>query len=311
MNLVYKTTYDVVRVFLLNQRSHNTSVAYGRDISELLSIAQEQNLEAIHKVHLLAFRHTIERKYKTATVARKLASVRSFFQFCVNEGIIDTNPCIGIKGPRLPLEGKTLEFTDEEVRNLLAVCPVTTVKGVRDRTILEFLFHLGLRVSELTAIKAGDLQRDGDTPVLRVHGKGGKDRVIPLQPRLIRWAIRYVEKCPVFHFESHLFRPVQNTFDGDLDKPLSARSVWVIVKQYAEKAGITKRVSPHSGRVTATGNALDHNCGLIETSDLMGWSSVKMVQKYDRRRKKLIKSAAYSISYEREKRDGEQRDRTG
>lgn len=296
-----KRTAMAIQVFLLNQRFEHTRTAYGKDLRDFFMAIGETDLKTIGKVHLIAFRHALEQHYETTSVARKLACIRSFFKFCEAEGYIEKNPATGLKCPGAPLEGKTVEFTDDEVRLMLEAPDLTTVKGVRDRTLLEFLFYLGLRVSELTSIKIGDFLKDGKTAILKIKGKGGKERAVPLQPHLIEWVERYLRLSPLdlAKPKSTLFRPIKNPHNGDLEKAITPRSVWVIVKNYAKKAGIHKRVTPHSGRVTATGNALDHQAGLIEITEMMGWSSIKMCQKYDRRRKQLIHSAAFKISYDK------------
>lgn len=294
-----KETKGLVQLFLLNQPSEKTRIAYEKDLRDLFLFVRVASVRSLNKAHLVAFRIEIEKRLAKSSVYRKIACIRSFFKFLFEEGAIEKDPSRGLKGQKLPLEGKTPEFSDQEVRAILAAPDIKTVKGLRDRAMLEFLFYLGLRVSELVNIQMGDFFKEGSVKALRILGKGSKERFVPLQPHLIKSIQAYIKasKRTFDNAKSYLFTPVRNPFNRDLEKAISARSVWVMVKKYAKKAGISKHVTPHSGRVTATGNALDHNAGLIELSHLMGWASVQMVQKYDRRRKALKHSPAKLISY--------------
>src|SRR5581483_4900607 len=144
--------------------------------------------------------------------------------------------------------------------------------------ILMVLFHLGLRRAELVGLRTSDLFEQEGIRVLRIRGKGDKERILPIPPHVAKSIETYLEFAKkVLTIDQPLFSPVKNNVTKKKDKPLHPNAVAYIVKNYAELAGVTYRVSPHSARATAVSNALDNQAPHRAVQHMAGWSSPLMV----------------------------------
>ena len=255
--------------------SDHTRRAYRQDLEEFKSFLQQDSTTALRvtEVDSLVLRRylaCLHRKNSRSTIARKLSALRSFFAYLVRQGVLSTNPGELISTPRqekyLP---KTL--TVDEVFALIEQQGGSELLVCRDRAILEVFYSCGLRVGELTALNVGcvDLEQD----LVRVSGKGGKERLVPLG-RQARVALeRYLDIRGMVQDKDALFL---NYRGGRL----SARSIERNFKQLLLKASLIKDATPHSLRHSFATHLLDGGADLRAIQELLGHASLSTTQKY-------------------------------
>jgi integrase len=172
------------------------------------------------------------------------------------------------------------------------------VAGRMHYAIMMVLFHLGLRRSELCDLRTSDLFEQDDLKVMRVRGKGDKERVLPLPPEVYKALQTYLEMAKKdLSVDQPLFSPVKNNVTKTKNKPLHPNAIAYVVKHYAKLAGVNYNVSPHSARATAVSNALDNLAPHRAVQHMAGWSSPLMVSRYDKRKQDLRNSGVKYIDY--------------
>jgi site-specific recombinase XerD len=203
-----------------------------------------------------------------ATIRRKLAAISSLFEYLCEKNAVTYNPVKGVKRPRVDsYEGKTPALGDHQARTLLNAPESDTLKGKRDRTILSTLLYHGLRREELCLLKVRGLIARRGVLHLRVHGKGGKTRYLPLHPGTAGLITEYLEACgQTQDGDAPLFRPVKNNVHKRTDTAMTADGVYKLVQAYAQKIGLTgiERLGVHALRATAATNALDHEADIAK-----------------------------------------------
>jgi integrase/recombinase XerC len=216
-----------------------------------------------------------ERNYCKSTVARKLATLRSFYKFLVRRGHRSSNPVAPIRTPkqekRLP---KSLEFDD--IEKLLSNCDTTTLLGARDRAILETLYSTGIRVSELVALDVADV--DLSNNVVRIRGKGKKERVIPIGPGAVRAVIHYLDLRR--NKPQSPKADLQALFINKHGQRLSTRSVRRKLDKYLLEAGLDLSVSPHTLRHSFATHMLRQGADLRSVQEMLGHQSLSTTQIY-------------------------------
>ncbi|HEV7281886.1 MAG TPA: tyrosine recombinase XerC [Pirellulaceae bacterium] len=230
-----------------------------------------------------------EAGYAKGTVARRLASMRSFFKFVMREGGIDSNPAKPLRNPRG--ERKLPHFlTGDEIKRLLEAPPKDEPAGLRDRAILETMYSAGLRVSEAVGLNDDDL--DWDQRLLHVFGKGKKERLAPLGSYAIRaleaWlAVR--ELAPDAEVDG--MTPV---FVNRFGHRLTTRSVGRMLEKYIKESGLDGRTSPHTLRHSFATHLLDRGADIRSVQELLGHKSLTTTQIYTH-----VTSASLLEAYER------------
>jgi integrase/recombinase XerD len=221
--------------------------------------------------------HLKEREYASATVARKVAAVKSFCHFLLRVGAIDDDPAAELDSPkvkkRLP---QTLSL--EDVDNLLAMPAKQgdTPKSRRDRALLEVLYATGMRVSELATLTVDDLDMEGGS--VRCIGKGNKERVMPLYPEAVEAVRAYLE-----HGRAGLLpdgSTERSLFLNPRGEQLTRQGLWLIIKHYARDLGIADRVTPHTLRHSFATHMLNGGAGLREVQKLLGHANISTTQVY-------------------------------
>lgn len=230
-----------------------------------------------------------EAGYAKGTVARRLASMRSFFKFVMREGGIDSNPAKPLRNPRG--ERKLPHFlTGDEIKRLLEAPPKDEPAGLRDRAILETMYSAGLRVSEAVGLNDDDL--DWDQRLLHVFGKGKKERLAPLGSYAIRaleaWlAVRELAADA----EVEGMTPV---FVNRFGSRLTTRSVGRMLEKYIKESGLDGRTSPHTLRHSFATHLLDRGADIRSVQELLGHKSLTTTQIYTH-----VSSASLLEAYER------------
>ena len=215
-----------------------------------------------------------ECQYEKTTIARRLACLRSFFRYCCREGYSKTNPAKPLRTPRT---GRKLPhfLTTDQIGTLLEAPPANQKMGLRDRAILETLYSAGLRVSELVALNVSDWDQDAN--IIRVLGKGRKERIAPIgsfaAKALTHW-LEEREAKPGAHPDSDAL------FLNRLKTRLTSRSVGRMLEKYLLHTGLDKKTSPHTLRHTFATHLLDGGADLRSVQELLGHKSLTTTQIY-------------------------------
>lgn len=243
----------------------------------------------------------IEEGYASATINRKLVAIRSFIKWAMSLKLIDYNPLDVVKLPKVQTNQSTLAFDDEEVVDMINAPDRSKPKGCMDRMAMILLFSLGLRRSELVQIKIEDLYRERGHNVLKIKGKGDKERHLPLNEMLVGEIEKYVHDMQNFDFifEAEDFL-LQSQKTKRAQKMLNGSTIYRIIEKYAKALNIDKRVSPHSARATAISHLLDtQRTPIRDVAIFAGHANITTTERYDKRRESLDKSAAYSVDYKK------------
>lgn len=255
--------------------SRNTIAAYRNDLERLADFLHDRGLttEAAGESDLLGFLATDER-LSARTRARRLSSLRRYYRWLLREQVLRSDPSVRLEGPRL---GRALpkSLSEADVEALLAAPDVGSPLGLRDRTMLEVLYATGLRVSELVALELTELNlRQG---VVRVMGKGGKERLVPLGEEALHWVERYLADARGEISRGTAQPAVFLTRRGG---PMTRQAFWHLVRRYARLSGITTVPSPHTLRHAFATHLLNHGADLRVVQMLLGHSDISTTQIY-------------------------------
>jgi integrase/recombinase XerC len=255
--------------------SPHTLAAYRLDLEQLAAfLAREKGVTAgVGDVdHLLLRRYLalLGKRAKKSSVGRKLAAIRSFFRFLVRQGVVGKNPAELIATPKK--ENRLPFHLDIDQVTTLVEAPQDADKyALRDRAILEMLYSCGLRVSELTGLAIGDLDFSGG--MVRVLGKGNKERIVPVGSRALEAVRTYLEGQGVSAGSAPLFLNTRG-------QRINRRSVARIVDAHVLRIAAFKRISPHILRHTFATHMLEGGADLRAIQELLGHASLSTTQKY-------------------------------
>ena len=214
--------------------------------------------------------------YARTTIARKLASLRSFYRFAMRLGVTKNNPAKPLRNPRRERKLPHV-LTGEEVGRLLVAPPANTTSGLRDRAILETMYSAGLRVSELVGLRDGDL--DFDEQIVRVRGKGRKERISPLGSFAVR-AIQTYATRRVRSPKSEALGRMAPVFVNRFGNLLTTRSVGRMLEKYIGTCDLDSRTSPHTLRHSFATHLLDRGADIRSVQELLGHKSLATTQIY-------------------------------
>ena len=251
--------------------SPHTLKAYTEDLHEFSAFTGKapEDMDNLDIRSFLASLH--HRTLKRSSIARKLASIRSFFRYLHREGHVKKNPAKLVSTPRVP---KALPrfLTVDDVFSLMESPRGDTFKDARDRAILEFLYSSGLRVSELTGLDVVDL--DIKESIIRVRGKGRKERIVPIGSKAMEALQHYLpERISLKKKSPALFLNVRGG-------RLTQRSVRRIVEQYGRMINLQGALSPHTLRHTFATHLLLEGADLRSIQELLGHTSLSTTQRY-------------------------------
>lgn len=270
--------------FLVAERgfSLNTIAAYRNDLSQFAAFVAEQaaakNLEpewaAVDRGLILSYILAIkEKRYASATVARKVAAIKTFSDFLVNKRILKRNPTADISGPKMVKSlPKTISIA--EIEELLKQ-PILTLEGQRDRAMLELLYATGMRVGELVSLNVDDVNlNDG---FVRCLGKKGKKRNIPMQRKAISALSDYLEEARPYLLGEH---KEDALFLNRRGQRLTRQGFWFNLKNYAQKAGLEVEITPRILRHSVATHLLHSGKKLKELQELLGHANISTTQVY-------------------------------
>lgn len=263
--------------------SANTLASYRLDIARYLAFLQSRqvtDLRGISSDHVARFLGELrERKLSPRSVNRSFSAVKGFHKFLLIEGLVRVNPTDAVTPPRL---GRTLPgvLTPEEVAMILQQPRVSEqdrrALWLRDRAILETLYATGMRVSELITVRQADLAAEQE--IVRVFGKGSKERLVPIGKSALRWIERYRNECRSRLLKRGVAQDV--LFLNARGAPMTRMAVWKIVQNYARRSGIGKEVHPHTFRHSFATHLLEGGADLRAVQEMLGHSDISTTQVY-------------------------------
>lgn len=283
---------DILKEYLVYLKyeknlSDNTIQSYRNDLSIFLTYAGEagiDDLSGIEYKHIIEFfkRQRISGA-EDSTSARYLSSIKNFFKYLSANKYIENNPAE--KAPKAKRSRKlpeTLNF--QEVDKILNMPSVKEPLGVRDKAILEVLYSCGLRVSELINLKESDLFLNEE--IIRVLGKGSKQRIVPIGRSGIKWLKKYFKESRVF-----LAKPNSGStvFLNSRGKKLSRMGIWKLIERYSKEAGVDKGVHPHMFRHSFATHLIEGGADLRAVQEMLGHSDISTTQIYTHIDREYIK----------------------
>jgi integrase/recombinase XerD len=312
---------EACHAWLLKSPSRDTRSNYERDIRQFLAFAgvpadRPQELAAVLSSQVSAWRdHLQSRGLTNSTVLRKITALRSLFSYLQTFGLVETNPAHSnrVAAPAVPRDGKTVALSPDDCRRLLNAPAVKVKKknsaeeipqpaGIRDRAIFAILAFTGCRVGELTRMKVGSYKQNGVHKVLEIHGKGGKERLVPLQHEAAEKLEAWLDAAGIRNeLNGPLFRPVNAARGGGrtgfAHAAITRRAVQKLVERYVRLLDLDPHVSVHSLRVTALTNGRERGSDIIDLQDFAGHADPRTTLTYIRSRDRLSQSPAYVLKY--------------
>ncbi len=272
----FKTYLSVEKNF-----SEHTLSAYCSDVVSFILWLDNVSCIDVDFNKLREYLHFIQRfDYKKTTVARKTASIRTFYKFLFRERFIDSNPAISLNAPKRP---KSLPkfLTPEEVEQILNNVKIETPAGFRNRVILELLWATGMRISELSNLNFGDLNIEENE--IRVFGKGAKERIVLISERAKGYLIQYINSA------RKLIAPEYNTGEIDDKTPLfinktgfrlQNKIIRRVINEIVDKIELPKKVTPHVFRHSFATKLIENGADLRVVQELLGHAGISNTQIY-------------------------------
>jgi len=257
--------------------SRLTLDSYRRDLeqfSQWLSKNGGKALTAADAADLqayLAHRHKLTR---ASSAARLVSSLRRYYRYALRQGQVAADPTLNITAPKRP-RALPKSLTEDDVEKLLEAPDAVQPLGLRDRAMFELLYASGLRVSELVTLKVAQVSRD--MGVVRVLGKGGKERLVPLGEAALSWLTRYLEESRPLILDG---RASDELFVTARAAAMTRQAFWQLIKRYARRCGLTQPISPHTLRHAFATHLINHGADLRVVQLLLGHSDISTTQIY-------------------------------
>lgn len=262
------------------QLSTNTLSSYRRDLESYIehihNVQAVQSLKAIERSHILIHLEVLRGEGISArTIARHISSIRSFHQFLLREKLTDTDPTVHLEMPqieqRLP---KVLSI--EEIERLISAPNREKPQGIRDIAMLELLYGTGMRISELIGLNLDDVHLT--MGFVRVFGKGGKERIVPLGKSAIHTLDQYLQ---IARFKLQGKYPKTDAFFiNQRGKRLTRQGCWKLLKEHAKNAHIEKEITPHTLRHSFATHLIENGADLRAVQEMLGHADISTTQIY-------------------------------
>jgi integrase/recombinase XerD len=270
-----------------------------KDFMLFTGIARPEEFRTVTRAHIIAWRDQFTgRGLGGSTIRHRLASLASLFEYLCEKNAVTHNPVKGVERPKTESgEGKTPAIGDHQARKLLDAPQEETIKSKRDRAILSTLLFHALRREELCKLKVKDAShaRKG-VPHLKVSGKGGKTRYLPLHPGTNALIHDYLTLAGHDADENGaLFRSVSNNRAGRPAKAITGDGIYKLVRTYSALLGF--EIGAHSLRATAATNALDHQADIAKVQEWLGHANIATTRIYDHRRTRPEDSPTFKVAY--------------
>ena len=268
--------------------SDNTAKSYQSDLKRLLEYSVEKNINDWNQITsrtLAEFFETLRKKnISSATTARYMTSFKKFFLFLEENNFVEKNPTITLGKVKLSRKLPSVLSVDEIEKVLNAPNPGNK-SGLRDKAILELFYSSGLRVSELINLKINDLYFEEE--VVRVFGKGSKERIVPMGSSAIKWIKEYLIKArPLFEKKD---KSQGYIFLNNRGTKISRMTIWKLVDHYGKEAGLQKEIHPHLFRHSFATHLLEGGADLRAVQEMLGHSDISTTQIYTHVDRQYIK----------------------
>ncbi len=279
----------------------NTRRAYQNAIKDFMAftgIIRPEEFRTVTRAHAIAWRDDLGNRILNGTTVRhRLSALSSLFDYLCDQNAVTHNPVKGVKRPKTDrAEGRTPALGDHQARELLDFPDSATLRGKRDRAILATLLYHALRRDELCKLTVKDFKHERrGVQHLKVSGKGGKTRYVPLHPAAGGLVHEYLEEAG--HggdLETHLFHPVSHNTKNSTTG-ITADGVYKIVRAYSARLGF--QIGAHSLRATAATNALDHQADIAKVQEWLGHANIATTRIYDHRKTRPEDSPTFKVSY--------------
>ncbi len=265
------------RLWLEDGLSRNTLESYRRDLAQFAEWLEKSSEKSLLKAERADIERYLAARFpqvKPRSISRLVASLRRLYRHALREAKIEVDPTLQIGSPKLP-RSLPKSMGEEEVVALLNAPDANQMLGLRDRAMLETLYATGLRVSELVNLKVSEVSLD--MGVVRVMGKGSKERLVPLGEEALDWIRRYLAKSRPSIMESRLSASLFVTQRG---AAMTRQGFWYLIRRHARLAGITRVMSPHVLRHAFATHLLNHGADLRVVQMLLGHADISTTQIY-------------------------------
>lgn len=261
------------------QVADNTIISYQRDLLryiEFLKHKKLSDLAQVRQIHIFPFLELLHDLHLSpASISRNLSAIRALHKFLVGENILFEDPTVNISVPKPWM--KIPDVLDHmDVEKLLEQPDVSNDTGLRNRTVLEFLYATGVRVSELINTRCSDVIWDEE--FVRVFGKGSRERMVPIGKSALHWIEKYMEMTRTRLASLGLSGDV--LFLNRFGKKLSRQSIWIMIQRYLVQAGITKKAGPHTLRHSFATHLIEGGADLRAVQEMLGHADISTTQIY-------------------------------
>jgi integrase/recombinase XerD len=270
-----------------------------QDFRRFTGITRPEEFRIVTRAHVIAWREDlVQRALSGQTIRHRLAALSSLFEYLCERNAVTHNPVKGVKRPPVEsYEGKTPALGDHQARLLLDAPDTGTLKGRRDRAILATLLYHGLRRDELCRLKVKDLRQERrGVAHLKISGKGGKTRYVPLHSTADRCAAEYLEEAGHGGEDNGaLFRPLHHSRPCGLANAITPDAIYKMVRRYSAAMGF--EIGAHALRATAATNALEHQADISKVQEWLGHANIATTRMYDRRTTQPQDSPTFKVVY--------------
>lgn len=276
--------------------AENTLVSYRRDLAGYISFCRKNKLKSLEQAGrdtIISYLLQLQVDGRSpATIARRLASIRSFYGFMIREGILQKDPSVDLESPK-PIQKLPRVLTTGEVELLLGQPLTGEPAGLRDKAMLELLYATGIRVSELVLLNLKNVNIENG--FIRCFGKGAKERIIPMGDVAVRYLKEYLARG-----RSKLVKSssTEALFVNQHGRRLTRQGFWKIIKKYARKAKIKTEITPHTLRHSFATHLLENGADLRSVQEMLGHADISTTQIYTHLTKRRLKEV-YDRSHPR------------
>lgn len=250
--------------------SIHTERSYLSDLEQLFDFLGERDITKVDHLVLRAFvAHLVRLKTKKSSIARKLSAIRAFFKYLSRTGLIKNNPARLIATPKQERRLPSV-LTVDEAEQLMESRAVDPMRELRDKAVIETLYSTGIRAGELVAMNTDDI--DQNERLIRIRGKGRKERIVPIGRRALHAIHEYLSKRPAINTTA--------VFTNPSGKRLTARTVQRILDNHRKAIGLAKKATPHTLRHSFATHMLESGADLRAIQELLGHASLATTQRY-------------------------------
>jgi site-specific recombinase XerD len=286
------------------QRAYQTALS---DFMRFTGIAKPEEFRIVTRAHVIAWRDDLAKRARPdnpakrlsgQTIRHRLAALSSLFQYLCERNAVTHNPVKGVTRPPVEsYEGKTPALGDHQARKLLGAPEAETLKGKRDRAMLATLLYHALRRDELCRLKVKDFKQERrGVAHLKVSGKGGKTRYLPLHPAASGLIGDYLDSAGHGSEDGGaLFRPLHNSRGQSGSDAITPDGLYKLVRAYSAALGF--KIGAHSLRATAATNALDHAADIAKVQEWLGHANIATTRIYDHRKTRPEDSPTFKVAY--------------